>query len=94
LNDRPEWYNALTENCTTAIRGHTAPYAHGKMSWKILANGYLDTLLYERKAIDTHMPFEQLKAISRISDKALKADNGTDFSLLYAMACRILIFNR
>jgi hypothetical protein len=82
LNDRPEWYNALTQNCTTAIRGHTAPYAHGKMSWKILANGYLDTLLYERKAIDTGMPFEQIRAVSRIKDKAIKADNSDDFSLL------------
>jgi hypothetical protein len=81
LNSHPEWYNALTENCTTAIRGHTAPYAHGKMSWKIIANGYLDTLLYERKAIDTNMPFDQLKALSQISGKALKAGNGDDFSV-------------
>ena len=82
LNDRPEWYNALTQNCTTAIRGHTAPYAHGKMSWKITANGYLDTLLYERSAIDTTLPFEQLKAISRINDKALAAGDSPDFSTL------------
>jgi hypothetical protein len=81
LNTQPEWYNALTENCTTAIRGHTAKYAHGKMSWKILANGYLDTLLYERKVIDTNMPFEQLKALSCINDKAVKADNSPDFSI-------------
>ena len=82
MNDRPEWYNALTDNCTTAIRGHTAPYAHGKMSWKILANGYLDTLLYERKAIDTDMPFEQMKAVSRINDKAIKAGSASDFSIM------------
>ncbi len=82
LNIRPEWYNALTENCTTAIRGHTAPYAHGKFSWKIIANGYLDTLLYERKAVDTNMPFEQLKALSQISEKALKAGNSNDFSVI------------
>lgn len=81
LNRQPEWYNALTQNCTTAIRGHAAPYTHGKMSWKILANGYLDTLLYERKAIDTKMPFEQIKNTSRIDDKALKTDNNVDFSV-------------
>ena len=80
LNDHPEWYNALTQNCTTAIRGHAAPYTHNKMSWKIIANGYLDTLLYERKAVDTNMPFEQLKALSQISEKALKAGNSNDFS--------------
>jgi hypothetical protein len=82
LDQQPEWYNALTDNCTTAIRGHAKAYTHGKMSWKILANGYLDTLLYERKAIDTNMPFEQTKAISRINDKARKAGSGSDFSIM------------
>ncbi len=81
LNTRPEWYNALTENCTTAIRGHTAPYTHGKLSWKLIVNGYLDEMLYERKAVDTSMPLEQLKALSKINDRALKAGNGDDFSV-------------
>jgi hypothetical protein len=81
LNSHPEWYNALTENCTTAIRGHAAPYTHGKLSWKIIANGYLDTLLYERKAVDTNMPFEELKVLSKINDRALKAGDGNDFSV-------------
>ena len=26
LRYRPEWYNALTQNCTTAIRGHGRPF--------------------------------------------------------------------
>jgi hypothetical protein len=82
LNVQPEWYNALTENCTTAIRGHAAPYTHNKLSWKIIANGYLDTLLYERKAVDTNIPFEQLKALSQISQKAMKAGNSNDFSVI------------
>lgn len=82
LNRQPEWYNALTQNCTTAIRGHTEPYTHGRMSWKIIANGYLDTLLYERKAIDTSLTFEQIKAVSRISDKAVKAGSSADFSAM------------
>jgi hypothetical protein len=80
LAQQPQWYNALAHNCTTTIRGHTAPYAHGKMSWKLLANGYLDTLLYERKAIDTTLPFEQMKAISRINDRAISLDADQDYS--------------
>ncbi len=80
LKQQPEWYKALTQNCTTAIRGHTAPYAHGAMSWKIIVNGYLDTLLYERKAIYTEMAFEQIKAVSCINEKALEAGGSDDFS--------------
>jgi hypothetical protein len=80
LYERPEWYNALTQNCTTSIRGHTAPYAHGKMSWKILVNGYLDTLLYERGAIDRSLPFDAIKALSRINEKAIATGENPDFS--------------
>jgi hypothetical protein len=80
LNENPEWYNALTQNCTTSIRGHTAPYAHGKMSWKMIVNGYLDTLLYERRAVDTSMPFEQFKELSCINDRAMKAGDSLDYS--------------
>lgn len=82
LKERPEWYNALTDNCTTAIRGHTATYTHGKLSWKLIANGYLDTMLYERKAINTDLPFEQMKAISQVNDKGLAAGDSPDFSML------------
>lgn len=92
LKNHPEWYNALTQNCTTTIRGHTAPYTHGKMSWKLLANGYLDTLLYERKAIDTNMPFEQIKAISRINERALEAGDSPDFSRLIRQGLPIPVF--
>jgi hypothetical protein len=80
LTQKPEWYNALTVNCTTAIRGHTKPYAHGRFSWKMIVNGYLDTLLYERNTIDTRLPFEQLKSISRINEKGKSAGNSPDFS--------------
>lgn len=80
LTQKPEWYNALTLNCTTAIRGHTQPYAHGHLSWKMIVNGYLDTLLYERKTIDTRLPFEQVKSLSKIHDKAKNAGNSPDFS--------------
>lgn len=80
LNQQPEWYNALTQNCTTAIRGHTAPYAHGKMSWKFIANGWLDTLLYERNAIDTGISFESLKSLSRINEKALQCSDVNEYS--------------
>lgn len=80
LTQKPEWYNALTLNCTTAIRGHTQPYAHGRFSWKMIVNGYLDTLLYERGAIDTRLPFEQIKSLCKINDKAKNAGNSPDFS--------------
>ena len=49
LAKEPEFYNALTENCTTAIRTNVEN-AGGRVpwSWKLLLTGYVDEMLYER----------------------------------------------
>jgi len=81
LADHPEWYNALTQNCTTTIRGHTQHIgAAGSLDWRMLANGHLDELLYERGQIDTSLPFAEIKVRSDITDKAKAADDSPDFS--------------
>jgi len=81
LADHPEWYNALTQNCTTTIRGHTQHIgAAGSFDWRMLANGHLDELLYERGQVDTSLPFADLRARSNITDKAKAADDSPDFS--------------
>jgi hypothetical protein len=81
LRDRPEWYNALTHNCTTAIRGHARPPgARSWRSWKLLANGYLDELAYEIGAVDRGVPFPELRARSRINEVARAAGDAPDFS--------------
>jgi hypothetical protein len=81
LADRPEWYNALTQNCTTTIRGHTQHIgAAGSFDWRMLVNGHLDELLYERGQIDTSLPFAEIKVRSDITDKAKAADDSPDFS--------------
>lgn len=81
LADQPEWYNALTQNCTTTIRGHVQNVgAAGRLDWRMLANGHLDELLYERGQIDTSMPLAALRARSNITDKAKAAGGDADFS--------------
>jgi len=81
LKEKPEWYNALTGNCTTEIRGHTLPYA-GKVrwDWRILANGYIDELMYEVGVLDTSLPFKALKQRSIINQRAQAADQDPAFS--------------
>ncbi len=81
LADHPEWYNALTQNCTTTIRGHAQNIgAGGSLDWRLLANGHLDELLYERGQIDTDMYFDDLRKRSNITEKAKSADDLPDFS--------------
>jgi hypothetical protein len=82
LQKRPEWYNALTHNCTTAIRGHVVPYTIVRSwpSWKLLVNGYLDGRLYEIGAVDRSLSFPDLKARSHINARAQAAGDTPAFS--------------
>jgi hypothetical protein len=81
LADHPEWYNTLTHNCTTTIRGHVQNVgAAGSLAWRILANGHLDELLYERSRIDTSLPLADLRTRNNITEKAKAADDSPDFS--------------
>jgi len=81
LREKPEWYNALTSNCLTNVRGHTVPYAENKhWDWRFLLNGHLDELMYERKTIDTSLPFAQMKEKSLVNEKAKAAANDQSWS--------------
>lgn len=81
LAEEPRWYNALTQNCTTTIRQHTQNAgAGGGLDWRLLANGHLDRLLYERGQINTDLPFAEFRANSNITEKAKAADNSPEFS--------------
>ena len=84
LHERAEFYNAVTDNCTTNIR--VANVAAGSRvppwNWRILLNGKGDELLYQRGFIDRDLPFAELKARSFINPRAKLADASPDFSEL------------
>jgi hypothetical protein len=79
LHERAEWYNALTDNCTTAIRTQRAAADRAPWDWRMLLNGHLDELLYERGMIVTNLPFAELKKLSNINSRAKTADPAVDF---------------
>ena len=81
LSEHPRWYNAATHNCTTAIRKHVQRVTAGNpFDWRILVNGYLDQLMYERRTIDTSLPFAELRRISEVTERAKAADKDPEFS--------------
>jgi hypothetical protein len=81
LSTRPRWYNAFRYNCTTAIRHHAQSVAPGNpFDWRILLNGHIDQLAYERGNIDTSMPFDELKRKSDITRRAMAVERDSDFS--------------
>jgi len=77
----PDWYNALTHNCTTTIRRHAQHVAPGNpWDWRILVNGRIDQLGYERGQIDTSLPFPVLRRRSDVTERARAAGGADDFS--------------
>jgi len=81
LAREPDWYNAATHNCTTTIRRHMQAVSAGNpWDWRILVNGRIDELGYERGTIETSLPFAELRRRSAISERAKLADPEADFS--------------
>ena len=81
LKVHAKWYRAILTNCTTSIRRHTAPFTpDDRFDWRIIANGYIDEMLYERGRLDTSLPFVELKKKSLINQKGKTADKADDFS--------------
>ncbi|HXJ57431.1 MAG TPA: DUF4105 domain-containing protein [Verrucomicrobiae bacterium] len=82
LHEHPEWYSALTDNCTTAIRVQRAQADRAPWDWRMLVNGHGDTLLFERGSIVTNMPLAEVKERGHINGRAREAGHTPDFSRL------------
>ena len=81
LRQKPRWYNAVTTNCTTAIRSQHPGHERIPWDWRILLNGKGDELLYEQGLIVTGgLSFSELKQRSLINERAKAADEDPDFS--------------
>ncbi len=81
LRTKPEFYNTLTSNCTTAIWYNTLINAeHLPFSWKLLASGYVPQYLYEAGRLDTSVRFSDLMQRAHVNARAQAADEAADFS--------------
>ena len=85
LHDRPEWYNALTRNCTTTLDRQLAADVNNPQPWnyQLILNGTLDKLLYDRgRFVAGGLPFPELKQREHINAAAQAADHSPEFSAL------------
>lgn len=80
FHDNPAWYNAVTANCTTAVRGQMTTEERNSWDYRILANGKLDELLNEIGILDKSLPFPELKKRSHINPAALANPDPATFS--------------
>jgi Domain of unknown function (DUF4105) len=83
LHNSPEWYNAVTNNCTTNI-DVSASQAQGRKTvydWRVLLNGKMDEMLYEHNRIVTGgLSLPALKAQAHINAAAKAAGDSPEWS--------------
>jgi hypothetical protein len=72
LSTRPEFYNTLTNNCTTSILEHVNAFASRKIPYgrEVLLPGYADELARELGLIDTDLPIEEARKRFHINARA------------------------
>lgn len=81
LRDSPRWYNAITTNCTTAIRSQNAKTDRLPWDWRLLINGKGDEMVYELGMIETGgLAFDTLRAQAHINAAAQQGPDDETFS--------------
>ena len=81
LNEHPRWYNAITANCTTAVRSQRSIAARSPWDFRILLNGNIDEMFYQRGLLVTEgLPFPELRRRAHINAAAKAADQDPEFS--------------
>ncbi len=81
LNKDPQWYNALTANCTTGVRLLTEAVEGARpWDWRLFVNGHMDAQAYELGMLDTTLPFPELKRLSRVNERGKAVGQAADFS--------------
>lgn len=83
LYQEPEFYNALTNNCTTNIVRHVNRLAPGRVPYAlpVLLPGYSDRYAYDLGLLDTDTSFEETRARAKINMAAWLYRDDPNFSL-------------
>ncbi|MEE8153939.1 MAG: DUF4105 domain-containing protein [Phycisphaerales bacterium] len=82
LGREPAYYATIKANCTTALLGHLNKVAERpvRFSFKLLLNGYIPELAYERGNLPNDAPFEEVMQRYAISAKAREGGVGPGYS--------------
>ena len=84
LAQRPEFYDTLTNNCTSNIVHHVNRIKPSRIvaDYRALLPGYSDRLAYDEGLIERHGTFEQTKELAYINPIAQRYAGREDFSEL------------
>jgi hypothetical protein len=83
IHRQPEFYDTLTNNCTTNIVRHINQLAPGRIpagDYRVLLPGYSDELAHELGLLDTSLPLDEARRQARITELAHRFKDDPDFS--------------
>lgn len=83
LKEKPEFYNTLSNNCTTNIVRHISKIISQKISFRIevLLPENSDRLAYNLGLIDTALSFKEARERFLINERAIRYADDPDFSV-------------
>jgi hypothetical protein len=83
LKAQPEFYNSITNNCTTNIASHVNTISPNKVGWNLdlLLPANSDKYAYELGLIDNSLPFEEIRTKYLINERASTYADAPDFSV-------------
>lgn len=84
LKEQPEFYNTLTNTCTTNIADHVNEITPSRIPWdlRLLFPENSDELAYELGLLDNSIPLKELRERHLINEKAEKYADLAEFSKL------------
>lgn len=78
---QPQFFNSIFKNCTTAIAEMVqAVGVNVPLDWRIVLNGHLPVLIYERGLMDARFTLAELRELGRINTRAKQVGLGDGFS--------------
>ncbi|MFP2963176.1 DUF4105 domain-containing protein [Myxococcus sp. 1LA] len=82
LHEKPEFYDTLTNNCTTNLVRHLEKVSQSQVPYdhRTLLPAFSDALAYELELIDRDAPLEEVRQRHHINARAQAADGRPDFS--------------
>lgn len=84
LAEVPEFYDTLSNNCTTNIVRHLNRIRPGRVPYDVraLLPGFSDGLAYEIGLLDTSLPFQEARRRARVTEIANQSADSPHFSAL------------
>lgn len=83
LAEKPQWYNTVTDNCTSRIAWHVnrvTPNRIPNTAWEAYVTGYADAFALKHGLLDTDLPLDEARKKYRVTERSQEIGDLPDYS--------------